>query len=1100
MMGRDFRLALLLSCVVVGCCSGESEAPKVEGHQGGYDCLMRSLALSYTEDIVLGARGGWNAASPHRKRALALVAHGLRIEQCNATAAARASGSVPSAGSSSPGQQPSLDQPAITLYVATTGDDHAAGTAQAPLATVAGAQAKIRALYATVCTRPAISVLIQPGEYFYGAADPSRHLNTATQYSKTALASFGAQDSGASPQAPIVYAAAQPTAATPVSFIGGLPLKNLSWAPAGSSFPAGAFKATLPAGFSIDVQDQLFLNRIPLVRARTPNGKPWIPLDGFNLSTMGLPGELSGPPQYKQCTGHRQRSSSSAAVVAEQVELEEAAERLALRSAAPGNLTGNCSVVQHGVCLHNARPIIRSFNTQSISECCGNCSAEPKCNTWNLNTAMKSCFLRGSWKPNPGKECISGCVRGACAPPSPPPPRPPPPPTAGTCVPAKVICNSSHAVEVSGVIGTSTASGRALGGAVSVSHCLEHALGLANDFPFWVAQSYGLLAPCNYTADPSCANALDMQYNYPRWFGPWAAGIKFDPTREDTGTHAASTYKWTDADQVVVHAMAVGEWGGVQFRLKSATPAGAGGKTDLSFSHGGYQQARGAAFRHGSSRYYMEGSADFLDTEGEWHFNATTRELYVIPPAEFTAAAELDGEGLLPPIVAALNAAEVLLTQTDTLFEFAAASSENGSRVENIVLANVTLSHTSAQFFRPHEETSGGDYTTHRSGAVKVENASTLRFQGNSFEWIGGNAVVLSASVRGVNVTANSFRWLGTNGVAVQGKTGSAMMDGRDGERMAAAHGAAAGDNGVRLPTGNLVNNNVFADFGIWDKQSACYHKALAPGNSFKNNICFNASRHAVNFQDGFGGGGVAEGNLVFNLNRETKDTTAFNSWNRRNYIASSPPPQDPAVGILVPAEMNQWRRNLVLGRNYFSIGYGAAASSGSGSGGGDDDVSSYCDGLRNDDGASYWNHSNNVLYKAPITFNGGTQIHLASNLLIETAWSLGPTPDVASARNNTFVETANIFTGSGCQGFFQVKKQGSATGIYTGDDNVQIVGTTNATVGPMGFCGMNVTSWRNDTHGEDAHSHSINGSRAGYTARTIVALAREMLYAGQQE
>jgi hypothetical protein len=134
-----------------------------------------------------------------------------------------------------------------------------------------------------------------------------------------------------------------------------------------------------------------------------------------------------------------------------------------------------------------------------------------------------------------------------------------------------------------------------------------------------------------------------------------------------------------------------------------------------------------------------------------------------------------------------------------------------------------------------------GDYTTHRSGAIKVENATGLRVTGCNFSWIGGNAVVLSASVRGVNVSASTFRFLGTSGVVVQGKTGNAMMDGRDGERMAAAHGATA-DNGVRLPTGNLVANNVFADYGIWDKQSACYHKALAPYNTFRDNVCFNST------------------------------------------------------------------------------------------------------------------------------------------------------------------------------------------------------------------------------------------------------------------
>jgi hypothetical protein len=43
-------------------------------------------------------------------------------------------------------------------------------------------------------------------------------------------------------------------------------------------------------------------------------------------------------------------------------------------------------------------------------------------------------------------------------------------------------------------------------------------------------------------------------------------------------------------------------------------------------------------------------------------------------------------------------------------------------------------------------------------------------------------------------------------------------------------------------------------------------------------------------------GSGIAEGNLMFNLNRETSNTTAFNSWNRRNYITSDP--ADPAVGV----------------------------------------------------------------------------------------------------------------------------------------------------------------------------------------------------------
>ena len=170
-------------------------------------------------------------------------------------------------------------------------------------------------------------------------------------------------------------------------------------------------------------------------------------------------------------------------------------------------------------------------------------------------------------------------------------------------------------------------------------------------------------------------------------------------------------------------------------------------------------------------------------------------------------------------------------------------------------------------------------------------------------------------------------------------------------------------DNGVRLPQGTLVSHNVFADYGVWDKQSACYHKALAPNNAFRNNVCFNSSRHAVNFQDGMGGGGVAEGNVCFNLNRETSDTAAMNSWNRRNYVISDP--SDPAVGRLIPPTYNRWWRNLILARNYWGVRDGNG------------------NGLRNDDGASFYNHTGNVLYRGDIEFNGGTNIFTYNNLYL---------------------------------------------------------------------------------------------------------------------
>ena len=163
-------------------------------------------------------------------------------------------------------------------------------------------------------------------------------------------------------------------------------------------------------------------------------------------------------------------------------------------------------------------------------------------------------------------------------------------------------------------------------------------------------------------------------------------------------------YSWRDADQVVVHAMADGEWGGTQFQVASATVS-KGANPILNFSMGGFQQARTAMLTQGN-RYYMEGSVEFLDEQGEWYFNRNTSELLVFPPTGLSLSAETT---------------EIVLTQTDTLFELTGSASDSGKRVEHITFSNLSFAFTSAQFFRPHEETSGGDYATHRSGAVKME-------------------------------------------------------------------------------------------------------------------------------------------------------------------------------------------------------------------------------------------------------------------------------------------------------------------------------------------------------------------------------------------
>lgn len=592
---------------------------------------------------------------------------------------------------------------------------------------------------------------------------------------------------------------------------------------------------TVPGDVRFDVQDQLFIlssspstSHHPLIRGRTPNGHPWLPLDGFNLTVQNSFGSLQGPVVFSKCSAKP--------------------HRLPHKKHAPVPPKGGCIAVPNNTLLAQINVFPPCVTTATGAACMALCKANTCCSgfTWHDESCGKfatKCYLitdeRHAWDssgPSAGHQ--SGICDHSDVTPPPRCDR-----FAGTCNESVVVCDGTNETQVTGSLGVTTTIGAQLAGpdgVIRVKPCLEHLLDLANDWPNWVSTSYGLDSPdatCNMSDPTSCVNTLDTEYNYPLWFGPWAAGIEVEASQHPD----IAGYNWTDASNVVVHAMADGEWGGTQFRVQAAgkTLGPSNSNPRFNFSMGGFQQARGAtlgsnggAGGHASvgNRFYMEGSIEMLDAPGEWHFDAEKRSLHVFPPTALGNSSLAD--------------TQLVLTQTDTLFDFTGSSSDADKRVKHVVLSNLSLAFTSAQFFRPHEETSGGDYATHRSGAVKVENATGLKFLSNTFSWIGGNAVFLSNSVRNTTVAANLFRWLGTSGVAVQGKTGVAMMDGRDGEALMAAHGPDA-DNGVRLPKFNVISGNIFADYGIWDKQSACFHKVgavvvlnLEGVNEFYSKLC----------------------------------------------------------------------------------------------------------------------------------------------------------------------------------------------------------------------------------------------------------------------
>ena len=59
---------------------------------------------------------------------------------------------------------------------------------------------------------------------------------------------------------------------------------------------------------------------------------------------------------------------------------------------------------------------------------------------------------------------------------------------------------------------------------------------------------------------------------------------------------------------------------------------------------------------------------------------------------------------------------------------------------------------------------------------------------------------------------------------------------------------------------------------GIFGKQSSCIFMSLTANLTLLDNVCFNGPRAGFNWNDGFGGGTVMRGNLIFNTVRETGD------------------------------------------------------------------------------------------------------------------------------------------------------------------------------------------------------------------------------------
>jgi hypothetical protein len=300
-----------------------------------------------------------------------------------------------------------------------------------------------------------------------------------------------------------------------------------------------------------------------------------------------------------------------------------------------------------------------------------------------------------------------------------------------------------------------------------------------------------------------------------------------------------------------------------------------------------------------SGDFFIEQVLAELDRPGEYYFDAQSSKLYVYPNAT-TDLVDLRMALLDRLVTMTMGASNIL--------------------VENIGFRDMAPTYMHDQWSAP----SGGDWALHRGGAIFLENVQNVTIRNCHLFRLDGNAIFLSRRTRNVTIEQNRFEWLGESAIATWGDTASAEHRGYDG---------TAG----QFPMYTTIQNNIFRELGIYQKQSSAVGQAKAALTTIRHNIMFNMPRAAINFNDMLGGGDVVEGNLIFNTCRESGDHGPINTWDRQAFLTTLRDGKTPSFDPLP----------RIIADNFIFANYGASQ------------------GIDNDDGSSWHHILRNVFYMA---------------------------------------------------------------------------------------------------------------------------------------
>eukprot|EP00051_Salpingoeca_urceolata_P011750 m.145967 g.145967 ORF g.145967 m.145967 type:complete len:865 (-) comp17236_c0_seq2:5217-7811(-) len=463
------------------------------------------------------------------------------------------------------------------------------------------------------------------------------------------------------------------------------------------------------------------------------------------------------------------------------------------------------------------------------------------------------------------------------------------------------------------------------------------------------------------------------------WNGTVAAGLRFNATGgiDRHGRHVSgfNTTGWNTRDSHggVAHVFHNALWGSWVFALDAFDAA----TRTLTFLSGGWQESRTGFM--GTQPFFVAGVGPALDAPGEWWFDKTSSTLHVQTNASTDSATNGSHEAVVVDLVVPKLRTLVSIrgnakAATHTAHGCSASASPHVPNVppgtassglaHSITFSGIAFTHSATTQLEAYEVPSPGDWAIHRGGALFVEQAEQIKLHGCAFVRTGGNAVFFSNHVTESSVSDCDFWRSGDSAVLSVGST-------------KLANGTAA-----TFPFNNSFMRNYIDTIGINTKQTSCFFKAITSHNLYQDNICFQGPRAGFNWNDGFSGGDLVVGNVIWDMVLETGDHGTFNSWDRREWFFPCNPSEAGKVGdVCFTPALRKFYHNFFIGPAGWNYDL--------------------------DDGSSQFEVSHNVVVFGGFKYRDGVFRNMTTNLLVEAV----PFFQVTGFEQDFFINTTMVNT-----------------------------------------------------------------------------------------